>query len=110
MPSIENYVEVALKLPDAPANQGGGTTIIIVLVPQSQIDHHREEHQVQKAVTDQLIAEALAEGRAADIWRSVTGLRVANHIEKLRFLPERPLIIEDRSADYDRDGFKGWIL
>jgi hypothetical protein len=110
VPSTENYVEVTLKPSDAPANQTGSRNIIIVQVPRSKIDSHRLEHQAQEAVTDELIAQALAEGSLPDISRAVTDVGGANLIERSRFLPERPLIIEGRSPDYDRNGFKGWII
>ena len=110
MPSIEHYVEVTLKALAAQVNQSDSKNIIIVLVPRSQIVNHRAEHQAQEAVTDELIAQALAEGSLPDISRAVTDVGGANLIERSRFLPERPLIIEGRSPDYDRNGFKGWII
>jgi hypothetical protein len=110
MPSSENYVEVTLKPIDAPADQIGSKNIIIVLVPRSQIDSHRAEHHPGGAVVDQLIAQALAEGRAPDILGRGAGVGEANLVERSKFLSERPRIVEDRSPDYDRDGFKGWIV
>ena len=90
MPSTKNYVEVTLKPLDAPLNQSGGKNIIIVLVPRSQIENHRAEHQAPEAVIDELIAQALAEKCARDISERVGG---ANAIERSKFLPERPKII-----------------
>jgi hypothetical protein len=110
MPSIGHYVEVTLKALAAQVNQVDSKNIIIVLVPRSQIDNHRAEHQAQEAVTDDLIAQALAEGRAPDISRSVPEVGGATLIERSRFLAERPLRIKGRSPDYDRNGFKGWII
>jgi hypothetical protein len=110
MASAESYVEVTLNPPTAPANQSGSKNIIIVLVPRSQIDAHRAEHQAQEPAVDQLIAQALAEKRALDVSGRVTVFGGPNLIEKSRFLSERPRIIESRSPDYESDGFKGWIF
>jgi hypothetical protein len=110
VPSTENYVEVTLKPLDAPANQSGHKNIIIFLVPRSQIDTHRAEHQEQEAAIDQLIAQALAEERALDALGRVTVSGGPNPIEKSKFLSERPGIIERRSPDYERDGFQGWFF
>ena len=110
MPSTENYVEVTLKPLDASADQSGGENIIIVMVPRSQIDTHRAEHQTNEAAIDQLIAQALAEKRAVEISGRVTVGGGPNLIEKSRFLSERPRKIEGRSPDYERDGFQGWIF
>jgi hypothetical protein len=102
MASAENYVEVTLKLLDAPPHHTAGKNCIVMMVPRSQIDNHRSEHEAQEAVTDELIALGLAEMRVPDI--------SANRIEGSKFLPERPPTIEGRTPDYDRDGFKGWIF
>jgi hypothetical protein len=110
VPSTGNYVELTLKALDAPAEQRGSRTIIIVQVPRSQIDTHRAEHLAQDVALDELIAQALAEERAPDISERVIGVSSAKLIERSRFVAERPLIIEGRSPDYDRDGFKGWIV
>lgn len=90
MPSTEVYIEVTLKPLDASANQTGSKDIIIVLVPRSQVDTHRAEHQAQEVAIDQLIAQALAEKRALEISGRVTGVAGPNPIEKSRFLSERP--------------------
>ena len=107
MPATETYVEVTLKSLDPPANQKGCEDFIIVLVPQSQIDNHRAGHRAQEALIDELIAQALAEGRVPDITECVGA---TNLIKRSKFLPERPLMIEGRSPDYDRDGFRGWFF
>ena len=108
VPSTEVYIEVTLKPLDASANQTGSKDIIIVLVPRSQVDTHRAEHQAQEVAIDQLIAQALAEKRALEI-QIVTGVASPNPIEKSRFLSQRPPL-EGRAPDYDCDGFKGWIF
>jgi hypothetical protein len=110
LPSTENYVEVTLQPLEASANQRGSKNIIIVQVPRSQIDTHRAEHLAQERALDELIAQALAEEHAPHISGRVICIGSAKLIESSRFLPERPLIIEGRSPDYDRDGFKGWII
>jgi hypothetical protein len=110
MPSRENYVEVTLKPIGAPANQIGSKNTIIVLVPRSEIESHRAEHQAGEAIVDELIAQALAEERVADISGRGAGVGEANLVESSKFLSERPRIIKDRPADYDREGFKGWIV
>lgn len=105
--STEIYIEVTLKPLDASDNQTGVNNIIIVLVPRSQIDNHRAEHQVREALIDELIAQALAEGRVPDIGTRVGSTHL---IERSKFLPERPKIVEGRSPDYDREGFRGWFF
>ena len=111
MPSTENYVQLTFKPLDAPSDQSGRKNIIIVMVPQSQIDTHRAEHQIrEEAAIDQLIAQALAEKRAVEVSGRVTVVGGPSLIEKSRFLSERPREIECRSPDYERDGFQGWIL
>jgi hypothetical protein len=87
---------VILKPLGAPANQRDSKRGIIVQVPRSQIDAHRAEHQAPEAVTDELIAPALGERRAPDISRSVKESNGTSFIERSRFLPEQPLIIEGR--------------
>lgn len=110
VPSTENYVEVTLKPLDAPANQSGSKNIIILLVPRSEIDNHRAEHQEKEAAIDQLIAQALAEERALDALGRLTISGGSSPIERSKFLSERPGIIEGRSPDYERDGFQGWFF
>jgi hypothetical protein len=102
----ENYVEVTLKPLHGPAKQTA-SNFIIVFVPRSQIKSFREKHQAEEAVIDELIAQALAERLAPDIWERTGSLGL---IEKSRFLPQQPQMVKDRSPDYDRDGFRGWIF
>jgi hypothetical protein len=109
MPFAENYVEVTLKPLDAPVDQSGSRNIIIVMVPQSQIDTHRAEHQTDEAAIDQLLAQALAENRAIEITGRVAVGGGPNLIKKSRFLSTRPRKIAGRSPDYERDGFQVWI-
>jgi hypothetical protein len=106
MLSAENYVEVTLKPLHAPAKQTA-SNFIIVFVPRSQIKSFREKHQTEEAVIDELIAQALAERLAPDIWERTGSPSL---IEKSRFLPQQPQMVKDRSPDYDRDGFRGWIF
>ena len=106
MLSLENYVEVTLKPLDAPAKQSA-SNFMIVLVPRSQIENYRAKHQTQEAVIDELIAQALAEELAPDISERAGR---ANIIQKSKFLPRRPRMIEGRTPDYDLDGFRGWIF
>jgi hypothetical protein len=108
--STENYVELTLKTLEAPGQKSGGKTVIIVQVPQSQIDTHRARHLAQEVARDELIAQALAEERAADISGRITVGGSAKLVAGSRFVAVRPILIEDRSPDYDRDGFKGWIF
>ena len=106
MLSAEHYVEVTLKPLHAPARQTANN-FIIVFVPRSHIKSFREKHQAQEVVIDELIAQALAERLAPDIWERTGSPSL---IEKSRFLPQQPQMVKGRSPDYDRDGFKGWIF
>jgi hypothetical protein len=104
--SDENYVEVVLKPMGPPVGQ---SDILIVLVPRSQIDSHRADHQAQEIATDRLIAQGLAEKFALDISGQLTGRNGHDVIKSSRFLFARPRIVEDSLPHYEYEGFRAWL-
>ncbi len=104
--SDENYIEVVLKPMGSPVGQ---SDIFIVLVPRSQIDSHRADHQAQEIATDRLIAQGLAEKFALNIAGQLAGRNGHDVIKSSRFLFARPKIVEESLSHYESEGFRAWI-